>query len=120
MGNPYTQVALTYVRRWRLIGNGVLLLAVISPAAASIVFEKGRLQDLLLQPFIPFLAAYLFIALASHVRQQFAHCRSHLMPGFRRVQVNAEAKGATKLTVRTRTGYFPVVRAAKKGAAGKK
>jgi VWFA-related protein len=41
-------------------------------------------------------------------------------PGFRRVQVNAEAKGMGKLTVRTRTGYFPVVRAAKKEAAGKK
>ncbi len=35
-------------------------------------------------------------------------------PGFRRVQVNAEAKGMGKLTVRTRTGYFPVVRPAKK------
>jgi Ca-activated chloride channel family protein len=35
-------------------------------------------------------------------------------PGFRRVQLNAEAKGTGKLTVRTRTGYFPVVRAAKK------
>jgi VWFA-related protein len=35
-------------------------------------------------------------------------------PGFRRVQLNAEAKGMSKLTVRTRTGYFPVVRAAKK------
>jgi Ca-activated chloride channel homolog len=31
-------------------------------------------------------------------------------PGFRRVQVLAEAKGMGKLTVRTRTGYFPVVR----------
>jgi len=42
-------------------------------------------------------------------------------PGFRRVQVNAEAKGMGKLTVRTRTGYFPVVRPAKKdAAAGKK
>ena len=30
-------------------------------------------------------------------------------PGFRRVQVTAEAKGNGKLTVRTRTGYFPVV-----------
>jgi VWFA-related protein len=34
-------------------------------------------------------------------------------PGFRRVQVNATAKGTSKLTVRTRTGYFPVVRVAK-------
>jgi VWFA-related protein len=34
-------------------------------------------------------------------------------PGFRRVQVNAEAKGMGKLNVRTRTGYFPVVRLAK-------
>jgi len=31
------------------------------------------------------------------------------VPGFRRVQVSAEAKGMGKLTVRTRTGYFPVV-----------
>ncbi|MGB7548751.1 MAG: VWA domain-containing protein [Terracidiphilus sp.] len=36
-------------------------------------------------------------------------------PGFRRVLVAAEAKGMGKLTVRTRTGYFPVVRMAKKG-----
>src|SRR5271169_5296350 len=35
-------------------------------------------------------------------------------PGFRRVQVSADAKGAGKLVVRTRTGYFPVVRTAKR------
>ena len=40
--------------------------------------------------------------------------------GFRRVQVNAEAKGLGKLTVRTRTGYFPVVWPAKKEPAEKK
>jgi len=34
--------------------------------------------------------------------------------GFRKVQVNAEAKGLGKLTVRTRTGYFPVTPGAKK------
>jgi VWFA-related protein len=41
-------------------------------------------------------------------------------PGFRRVQVAAEGKGQNKLTVRTRTGYFPVVRMVKQGATGKK
>jgi len=41
-------------------------------------------------------------------------------PGFRRVQVVAEGKGQGKLNVRTRTGYFPVVRMVKQGAAGKK
>jgi Ca-activated chloride channel homolog len=41
------------------------------------------------------------------------------VPGFRRVQVTAEAKGMGKLTVRTRTGYFPVVRAEKKPASKK-
>ena len=41
-------------------------------------------------------------------------------PGFRRVQVMAEAKGMGKLTVRTRTGYFPVVRVAKQPAAAQK
>jgi VWFA-related protein len=37
-------------------------------------------------------------------------------PGFRRVQVSAASKGHGKLTVRTRTGYFPVVRVAKQAA----
>ncbi len=37
-------------------------------------------------------------------------------PGFRRVEVVAEAKGMGKLTVRTRTGYFPVARTAKQSA----
>jgi Ca-activated chloride channel family protein len=41
-------------------------------------------------------------------------------PGFRRVQVNAEAKGTGKLTVRTRTGYFPVVRQPKKTVSADK
>jgi VWFA-related protein len=34
-------------------------------------------------------------------------------PGFRRVEVRAEDKTHGKLTVRTRTGYFPVVRVGK-------
>jgi VWFA-related protein len=34
-------------------------------------------------------------------------------PGFRQVQVTAQAKGMGKLTVRTRTGYYPVVRGSK-------
>jgi VWFA-related protein len=38
-------------------------------------------------------------------------------PGFRRVNVTAEDKGHGKLTVRTRTGYFPVVRVGKQTAA---
>jgi VWFA-related protein len=38
-------------------------------------------------------------------------------PGFRRVEVHAEAKGMGKLTVRTRTGYFPVVRVVRKAAS---
>ena len=38
-------------------------------------------------------------------------------PGFRLVHVDAESKGHGKLTVRTRTGYYPVVRAGKKRSA---
>ncbi len=38
------------------------------------------------------------------------------VPGFRKIQVTAEEKGLGKLTVRTRTGYFPVVRTAKQTA----
>jgi VWFA-related protein len=40
-------------------------------------------------------------------------------PGFRTVVVTAQAKGHGKLTVRTRTGYYPVARVAKKAVAGK-
>jgi Ca-activated chloride channel family protein len=41
-------------------------------------------------------------------------------PGFRRVQVTAEEKGSSKLNVRTRTGYFPVVRGSKRPSAPSK
>jgi len=41
-------------------------------------------------------------------------------PGFRRVQVTVQGKGGEKLTVRTRTGYFPVVRVAKQGVGTEK
>lgn len=40
-------------------------------------------------------------------------------PGFRHVQVTAESQGSGKLTVRTRTGYFPSTRAPKKSSATK-
>jgi Ca-activated chloride channel homolog len=36
-------------------------------------------------------------------------------PGFRHVEVTAESKSEGKLTVRTRTGYYPVTRQTKKG-----
>jgi len=41
-------------------------------------------------------------------------------PGFRRVQVTAEAQGMGKLTVRTRTGYFPATRVPRKSQAMQK
>ena len=37
-------------------------------------------------------------------------------PGFRRVEVRAISKGAGKLTVRTRSGYFPVTKPSKQVA----
>jgi VWFA-related protein len=37
------------------------------------------------------------------------------VPGFRRIEVTAAAPGMSKLTVRTRTGYFPVVPKQKAG-----
>jgi Ca-activated chloride channel homolog len=40
-------------------------------------------------------------------------------PGFRRVLVTADAPGMSKLTVRTKTGYFPTTRVAKKTAQKK-
>jgi VWFA-related protein len=39
------------------------------------------------------------------------------VPGFRKIAVTAEAQGVGKLTVRTRTGYFPSVHPAKQTAS---
>jgi hypothetical protein len=54
---------------------------------------------------------------ARDIRNQYTlgyhSTRPTMEPGFRHVQVTAEAKGMGKLDVRTRTGYFPVVRVAK-------
>ena len=56
---------------------------------------------------------------ARDIRSQYTigyhSTKSTTEPGFRRVQVTATGKGSTKLTVRTRTGYFPVVQGEKKG-----
>ena len=41
-------------------------------------------------------------------------------PGFRRISVTAEGPGMGKMTVRTRTGYFPATRVSKRPAAQKK
>lgn len=41
------------------------------------------------------------------------------VPGFRRVLVTATSKGSNKLTVRTRTGYFPVAPVVKKSSSRK-
>ncbi|MGO9432917.1 MAG: VWA domain-containing protein [Terracidiphilus sp.] len=41
-------------------------------------------------------------------------------PGFRRVQVTAQAEGMGKLEVRTRTGYYPTTRVTKKTAPTQK
>ena len=53
---------------------------------------------------------------------QTARLDAHLDVGAvsQSVEVTAEAKGMGKLTVRTRTGYFPVVKTAKRPAEGKK
>jgi VWFA-related protein len=42
------------------------------------------------------------------------------VPGFRKVDVTADSKGEGKLTVRTRTGYFPTPRPAGKASATEK
>ncbi|MGA3159970.1 MAG: VWA domain-containing protein [Terracidiphilus sp.] len=57
---------------------------------------------------------------ARDIRNQYTlgyhSTKSTTDPGFRRVEVTAEGKGQGKLIVRTRTGYFPVARVAKKPA----
>ena len=55
---------------------------------------------------------------AREIRNQYTlgyhSTKPYTEPGFRRVEVTAEEKGEGKLTVRTRTGYFPGARSAKR------
>jgi len=54
------------------------------------------------------------LQLARDIRSQYTigyHSTKPIsVPGFRKVDVTAESKGEGKLTVRTRTGYFPSLR----------
>lgn len=58
---------------------------------------------------------------AQDIRSQYTlgyhSTKSTKIPGFRRVEVVAEAKGMGKLTTRTRTGYFPSVKEGKETGA---
>lgn len=58
---------------------------------------------------------------ARDIRNQYTlgyhSTKPYTEPGFRRVEVTAEGKGMGKLIVRTRTGYYPVARVAKRTAA---
>ncbi len=61
---------------------------------------------------------------ARDIRSQYTlvyhSTKSTTEPGFRRVEVAAEAKGMGKLTVLTRTGYFPVAPTAKQAASAER
>ncbi len=89
MSSPYVQVSLTYVRRWGPIRNYVtLFFAIVIAVLISCARAAGEKDPRwLLHPGFLFLAAYFFIGLASHIRQQFADSRSRLMPGFARPHV---------------------------------
>jgi Ca-activated chloride channel family protein len=56
--------------------------------------------------------------IARDIRSQYTigyhSTKASTEPGFRRVLVTAEAPGMSKLTVRTKSGYFPTTRVAKK------
>jgi len=60
---------------------------------------------------------------ARDIRSQYTigyhSSKSSAQPGFRRVSVTAEEPGVGKLTVRTRTGYFPTTRATRKAGTTK-
>jgi Ca-activated chloride channel homolog len=61
---------------------------------------------------------------ASDIRSQYTigyhSSKPSSEPGFRRVSVTADAQGMGKLTVRTRTGYFPATRVPRKSQASQK
>lgn len=89
MANPYCQVALTYVRRWRSsYMNSLMLFAVVLMVMASVYANASTKRP---PPVFFLMFAYfainLFLGLSLHVRQQFADSRSRLMPGFCRVHI---------------------------------
>jgi hypothetical protein len=84
MPNPYAQVALTYVRRWWSFRNAWTIACVLFVAIVFATVVHDRLSSPILFFFV-FMTINLFVALSSHIRQQFADSRSRLTPGFCRV-----------------------------------
>ena len=86
MRNPYTQVALTYLRRpfatWQGRVFCLITLMMCLPAVTLPFAGQNDFTVLLFGPFI-----FLFLYLAVHVKDQFANSRARLTPGFRRAHV---------------------------------
>ena len=85
MPNPYVQVALTYPRRWWSISNSLTFFCIFFAAIVSCTVGRASTSIAFAIALIAFCVIGPSIALALHMRQQFADSRSHLMPGFRRV-----------------------------------
>jgi hypothetical protein len=115
MGNPYAQVALTYVRRVQSWGRKGLLIAgaillLLGILGSWVIYIALRLRpdtqsalacfggilrgapgvllgdDFRVMTTAPWLIC-LFVFITGHVKEQLGDSRAHLMPGFRRAHV---------------------------------
>jgi hypothetical protein len=92
MRNPYAQVALTYVRRWRSIYDYLMFVAVLFMVVSAYYASASKMRPPPVHFFMfAYFAGNLFVALSFHIRQQFADSRSRLMPGFCRVHATVAA-----------------------------
>jgi hypothetical protein len=99
MGNPYAQVALTYVRRPFSTWFGWLgsVFVVCTFMAFAFADRAGGLKDSFFPQLMYFVCFFIFLAL--HMKGQFVNSRAHLTPGFRRVHATVAAVAAFILAV---------------------
>ena len=99
MRNPYTQVALTYIRRPFSSGKtGFLFVWILLMIPGLLVAGRSGNQQLFgVFHLLPF--AFLFGDLVVHVKEQFIDSRAHLTPGFRRTHAVIAGAAALLLAV---------------------
>ncbi len=99
MGNPYAQVALTYVRRpfsswFGRLGSVFVVCVFIGFVLAD---RYGALKDSVFVQLMYFFSLFIFLAL--HMKGQFVNSRAHLTPGYRRVHATIAAIAALIVAV---------------------
>jgi hypothetical protein len=93
VGNPYVQVALTYIRRpFSSWFGGLASVAFVGVFIAFSLLGRFGLKDSWAVQLMYFFSLFIFLAI--HMKGQFVDSRAHLTPRFRRIHATIAALAA--------------------------